>query len=133
MRSLLFLSSLFFALQYSACAYDEINLGGGGTACDSLGNVTYDNQIKPIVDASCAYAGCHQPGGVGTGDYRTYAGMLSHLQSGSVADRVLAQKNDPSLGMPPNKSAYMESVKDDLTDEELLLFQCWLNAGFPEN
>ncbi|MEK7255222.1 MAG: hypothetical protein AAB316_10790, partial [Bacteroidota bacterium] len=80
MRSLIFLTTLFFAAQvaflFSTCTYDEINLGGG-SACDTLNDVTYDNQIKAIVDNSCAYSGCHVPGGVGTGDYRTYAGMHS--------------------------------------------------------
>lgn len=99
--------------------------------CDTI-QVSYENGIKAIIDQSCAYSGCHAPGGIGTGNYTTYNGLLPVLQSGLFEERVITLRNDPAVGMPPNASVYPESIKDDLTEEELLLIQCWLLAGFPE-
>ena len=99
--------------------------------CDDT--VTYENVIKPIIDESCAYSGCHDGGaGIGPADYTRYDGMLRHLNSGSFRSRTLDQKDSPSIGMPPDQSVYVESLKDDLTDEELEMITCWLDNGFPE-
>lgn len=103
--------------------------------CDTS-MVTYDSHIKDIIDNSCAYAGCHDgAGGVGTGNYTSFNEIdkTGHLGNDSFKDRVIDQKDDTSVGMPPNQSAWPQSLKDDLTEEELELVQCWINAGYPEN
>ncbi len=96
---------------------------------------TYDVEIKPIFDASCAYTGCHVSGGIGPGDYSNYesiSGLLDQSIS-SFRNRVFDLREDPALGMPPNNSVYSISMKDDLTPEELELLDCWLRAGYPKN
>jgi hypothetical protein len=101
--------------------------------CDTV-MVTYESHIKEIIDNSCAYAGCHDgAGGIGPRDYTNLGGMQTHLDNGSFKERVIDQKDDEAIGMPPNQSVWPQSLKDDLTDEELELMQCWINAGYPEN
>lgn len=99
--------------------------------CDST--VTYDGNIKAILDSSCSYSGCHDGSGIGPLNYNSYQGMLPHLQSGSFESRVINQKDDPTIGMPPDIGTYPQSIKSDLTEEELLMVSCWLENGFPEN
>jgi len=94
---------------------------------------TYTNGIKDIIDSSCAYAGCHDgQGGIGPGDYNDFEVIRGTLESGSFQSRVIDQRDNPISGMPPNQSVYPESMKDDLTDDELLLIRCWINDGFPQ-
>lgn len=120
-----------FISPFISCTNDKIEPVETDAACANL-TVTYTNQVKKIIDSSCAYSGCHVPGGIGVGNYTTYGGILPFLQSEAFRDRVLVKKNNPAEGMPPNKSIYRESKKDDLTNEELLFIKCWLNAGFPQ-
>lgn len=114
-----------------ACTNDVLPKPDLQAVCDTI-KVTYENGIKDIIDQSCAYSGCHSPGGIGTGNYTSYNGLLPILNNGLFEERVITLRNDPAIGMPPNASVYPESQKDDLTEEELLLIQCWLLAGFPE-
>lgn len=96
-------------------------------------NVTFDNQIRPIIQSSCSYSGCHDGAGIGPLNYNSYEGMLPHLQSGSFENRVVNLVDDAILGMPPDIGVYEESIKSDLTEDEFTLMNCWLEAGFPEN
>ena len=101
---------------------------------DCASDISYNNGVKEILDASCAYSGCHDGiGGIGPGDYGSYAGMLADLQNGSFENRVIFQKDDPTFGMPPNVEIYPQSLVSDLTEEQLDIISCWLEAGFPEN
>lgn len=102
-------------------------------ACDTLMNITYNGLVKTIIDESCAYVGCHNgvTGSIGPGDYTSYSGLNPYLVDGSFEDRVIFQKEDTVLGMPPD--VYNETQKADLTQEELDIIQCWINAGYPEN
>ncbi|RMF21163.1 MAG: hypothetical protein D6765_15900 [Bacteroidetes bacterium] len=130
---LLFVSLVVWGLLSSgACTADELPPPPPPAECDTL-QVTYVNFVKPIIDESCAYAGCHDGlGGIGPGDYTTYDGMLPVLNGGQFKDRVFDRRDDPVVGMPPDKSVYPESQKDNLTSGELDLLRCWMEAGFPE-
>ena len=106
----------------SSCNFDELPPLADAALCDSLG-VTYNNSVKEIIDGSCAYSGCHVSGGLGFGIYTDYNGdLLDALNSGSFQKWVIDQKDDPVQGMPPDQSAYPESLKDDLTEEELQIY-----------
>ena len=85
--------------------------------------VSYEEQIKPIIDISCAYAGCH--GGGAPGNFSTYDGISDYIGGKLIGRRVLIERS-----MPPNY-AIIGPVR--LSDEELELFQCWVQAGYPEN
>lgn len=132
MKKLFFPILLFAVLSLLATACENYKLPETTIpdACEVL-NATYRNQIKSIVDNSCAYSGCHDgAGGIGTGDFTTYDGIAEHPDH--LRERVITFKDDPSLGMPPNHSIYPQSKKDNLTDEELELMQCWIESGLPE-
>ena len=54
--------------------------------CDT--EITYTNEAMAIIGNSCAYAGCHEDG-TAPGDFNTYIGIQSRLQSGQFASRTL--------------------------------------------
>ncbi len=113
-----------------ACSRDELI---PPEACETM-TPTYEGNIKDIINQTCAYSGCHDgSGGIGPGDYTSFAGLEPELLSGNFTDRVLSQRNNPSRGMPPNKSVYPESQQDDLSPIQLEIIQCWIQNGFPEN
>lgn len=89
--------------------------------------LTYEQDIRPIIEESCAYSGCHLGGAPGL--YNNYDGLLQDLEDGSFRDRVITQRADPNVGMPPNYSP--ADRPEDLTEEELSIINCWLEAGFP--
>ena len=104
------------------------------TVIDCDEQFTYENQIKPIIDSSCSYSGCHDAGsGIGPLNYTIYEGMLPHLTNGSFRDRVILQKDDIIKGMPPDTVTWPQSIKTELSDEELDMIACWLEGGFPKN
>ena len=95
--------------------------------CSSV-NPTYNGEIKQIIDASCAYSGCHLDSSPGRFD--DYAGLLPYLEDNTFRQRVLIERADPTTGMPPNYAPSGRS--QDLTADELMTIECWLDAGFPE-
>ncbi|MEO1259966.1 MAG: hypothetical protein AAFZ15_14325 [Bacteroidota bacterium] len=130
-------SYLFFALfllTAVACTNDELPPSMTPEFCDDI-DAFYTTNVKPIMDESCAYAGCHDgAGGIGPGDYTNYASLSTYLDTRieSVRNRVFEIADNPSLGMPPDQSVYPFSQKDDLTEEEMNILECWLDAGYPE-
>lgn len=111
-----------------ACTNDQLPEPTEPMGClDSI--PTYDGSIKAIIDNSCAYAGCHLGGAPGI--YDTYAGLEAALSGGLFRERVILERDDPGVGMPPNYAP--EGRPEDLTAEELELITCWLDNGFPEN
>lgn len=110
----------------SGCTSDELE----PPAVDDCSTIdaTYDLNIKEIVDRSCAYSGCHLDSA--PGNFTTYDGMLQRLNNGLIRQRVITLAADPNSGMPPNYAPADRPL--DLTPEELELFRCWLDNGFPE-
>jgi len=88
--------------------------------CDSLqinAAITYDKDIKVIIDTKCTNNGCHQ--GI-KGDYTTYQGMLVHLDNGKINKYIFELKS-----MPPESPFLTGQEKDQI--------KCWLNNDYPEN
>lgn len=93
--------------------------------CDSI-QPTFTVHIKPILEQSCAYnPTCHP-------NFTDYNPIKNRINNGTFESRLFELASNPVLGMPPNNSVYSESIKDDLTDEELDVIRCWLDSGFPE-
>ena len=88
---------------------------------------TYETDIRPIIERTCAYSGCHLGGAPGV--YNDYSGLVPQLESGSFRERVILQRDNPNLGMPPNYAPEGRAL--DLTPRELDLISCWLDAGYP--
>lgn len=88
---------------------------------------TYVIDIEPIVQSSCAYSGCHL--GTAPGIYTSYDGVLPQLEAGSFRERVITMQADQNLGMPPDYAPADRTR--NLTEDELRIIECWLDAGFP--
>ncbi len=89
---------------------------------------TYVNEVKPIIERNCAYSGCHLGGAPGL--YDSYEGVLPNLESGIFRQRVIDVRADPTIGMPPEYAPADRPIA--LTEEELQIISCWLDAGFPQ-
>ncbi|MES2380421.1 MAG: hypothetical protein V4538_05225 [Bacteroidota bacterium] len=76
--------------------------------------LTYTGGIKTLVDANCAYSGCHVVG-TGAGDLTTYE-LLSSKAS-EINTRVVLVKN-----MPPSS----------MSDCNISKLDNWIKAGMPE-
>lgn len=119
------LSILYFYLP--ACTSDQLPEPMVLAVCDTL-QATYETNVQEIIDRTCAYSGCHIDASIG--NYLTYEGMLGRLTNGSIRNRVISLRNDPTIGMPPD---YTPSDRpQNLTQEELEIIQCWLDAGYPK-
>jgi len=118
-----------------ACTADVLEPAQG---CADM-NVRYQasdpmvTSVQAIIDQTCSYQGCHDgQGGIGPGDYTRYDGrLLRDLESGSFASRVITQRDNPSIGMPPDASVYPQSRQDSLSTTQLEIITCWLESGFP--
>lgn len=117
---------VFAVLLFAACTSDQLPEPVMAD-CSSV-DPTYNVEVKPIIDASCAYSGCHLDASPGRFD--DYAGLLPYLEDNTFRQRVLIEQADPTTGMPPNYAPADRS--QDLTAEELMIIECWLDAGFPE-
>lgn len=91
-------------------------------ACDTSA-VTYSGRIVPIMQARCALPGCHVQGGNGTGNFTTYAGVLSQVQNGNLVSAV--QRTAGAIPMPPDGSMIPAC--------DIAAIVAWVNAGAPEN
>lgn len=86
-------------------------------------NISYQNDILPIVNNSCALSGCHVEG-FSNGDFTDYAGLKEKADGGQLNSRVVITQN-----MPPSNSSGPMS----LSDAQILAFECWIKAGAPDN
>lgn len=118
---------LLFCFGSPACTNDQLPEPMLLAVCDTL-PTSYESNVKDIIDRTCAYSGCHVDASIG--NYLTYEGMLSRLQDGVIRSRVISLRSDPNKGMPP-VYAPGERAKE-LTQYELEIMQCWLDAGFPK-
>ena len=100
------------------CYYDnEEELYPDGAPCD-LENITYLNDIKPIIDNNCAISGCHVTG-TRRKDLTTYQGLKDVVDDGRLIERVIIRKD-----MPPSQP---------LSQCERNKIQKWINEGALEN
>ena len=116
---------ILLAATLASCAADQLP-EPVEMPCD-IGVVTYTADIEPIIQQSCAYSGCHLGGAPGL--YDSYEGVLPALENGSFRDRVISRMDDPNVGMPPNYAP--DDRPQDLTEDQIALISCWLDAGFP--
>ncbi len=107
---------LFIVLAMSSC-----KKGGSSKRtpeCDGS-HPTYNSQIKVIIEGNCNASGCHNAGSH-NGNFTTYSGMSSFLNSGSFKRAVLTDQTMPSGSA-------------SLSQKNINLIQCWANDGYPEN
>ena len=109
----LFISGL---LAVASCKKDDDGGGDGGLDCDT---VKFSTTIAPILQNSCTTSGCHDVASV-NGDYTTYAGIEMRAKDGTLEKEVITDMNMPKAG-------------DPLSQTQLDQFQCWIDAGAPDN
>jgi len=80
--------------------------------------VTYSGTISGIVISKCNLGGCHATGSP-NGDYTSYAGLQAKFANGTLKQRVIVEKSMPSGSA--------------LTETQYKQFECWINAGAPNN
>lgn len=89
--------------------------------CDSL-DVLYTNDIKPLLDdAGCSGSYCHGSGAAGytISDYET--------TKTSAEDPKFLRAIRHETGVSP-----MPKGRDQLSDEEIQLIECWIQSGMRE-
>lgn len=114
---------LLFMVTFLSSSCDSDKLPPPNMNDCSMFDYTYDNQVKAIIDASCAYTDCHIAG-FSDGDFSTFSGMLSRLDNEKIFDRVIGERN-----MPPD----FADGPTSLTDEQIEILTCWIENGYPEN
>ena len=112
-----------------ACTSDQIAEMPPPEFCDTL-QVSYNLQVKEIIDANCAFSGCHVAGSAAPGNYSSYGSMSPFLNEREFQKFVIDFRNDPDLGMPPNWDT--NPGPKDLTEEEFDIISCWVENGYPE-
>ncbi len=103
---------------YSCVSESGLNIDPEGVVCETE-NVTFSNDISPIIATSCAISGCHSTGGSAPGNFETFDGLERKINDGSFENRVLVR-----MDMPPNRS---------LSQCDLDQIQSWLDAGALNN
>jgi hypothetical protein len=107
---------IIIAVGFQGCYYDsEEDL----YPVEEIGDVTYELDIAPIIQTSCAIAGCHVTGGTGAGVFEDYAGVKAKVDQGTFRSRVLDRRD-----MPPGFA---------LGGADLQKIEQWLNEGAPNN
>ena len=122
--SLILSAVVVLLLAGSGCTYDVLPpLEKPTLPCDTAGAPTWSGTIVPIMQAHCALPGCHVPGGQGTGDYNTWAGLHAKVVDGTLI---------PSIEWAPNAIA-MPAEGTKLSDCDIAIIVRWVNAGAPNN
>jgi len=112
-------SSLFIIIFYtSSCNKKEI------TKYDCTGiTPTYTSNVKSILDANCAFSGCHNASSKADGiDLSSYSSAKSQ------------SSNDKFLGSIQHISGYddMPQNASKLDDATIKTLSCWVQNGSPE-
>jgi hypothetical protein len=110
---------LFFtSLLIISCAKDKLD--PNIDVCTE--EITYNQQIRSIINTSCAYIGCHD-GSSAPGNYTNFRAMQPALDDIDFMRRVVeTQDMPPSYAIGPTT----------LSIEELILMRCWIQGGFKE-
>ena len=112
-----------------SCEYSKLPEPAPPDFCETV-EVSYNIQVKSIIDKTCAIAGCHLAGTKAPGDFSTYQSMGPYLKDSEFKFYVVDLKDDPDLGMPPNWDT--NPGPKDLTPEEFEIIECWINNGYAE-
>ncbi len=93
--------------------------------CDTSAAVLFSATVKPIMDAKCATAGCHDANGAGGYALNTYAGVKACVNSG----RFMGSMNQVS----GSGYSYMPKGANKLDQCDINKIQKWVNAGALNN
>lgn len=103
----------------TGCSKDNGGGGGGSTTvnCATVTNKAFAADVNPIIQASCALAGCHAAGSSnGPGALTTYA---------QISGNATAIRSAVSSGRMPQGSSLSTAQKNSII--------CWIDSGSPNN
>lgn len=93
--------------------------------CDP-NKIYFVNDVLPIINANCAFSGCHGGGSAQDGvDLSTYNGIMEEVIAGNAFSSDLYEAitdNDPADVMPP-------SPYNTLSSEQIVIIRDWINQG----
>ena len=124
MKNMLLLALAFTAVLLTSCKEEEGNEASFYTEaadCTAVVALTYDLGVSAILNASCAYSGCHD-----TNSHEdnvildTYAGAKASFLNGTS----LCAINHDCKKMPEGGSK--------LPDDVIALLTCWVKEGCPQ-
>lgn len=123
----LVLATFLTTTLFVACTSDQLPEPISLACADDT--VTYDNQIKPILDTYCSLSSnCHASGS-SFGDYTNYASMQNILNESGFQNRVVDTPAGESSKMPP---PYTDGPLE-IEPADFELIQCWINQNYTEN
>ena len=112
-----------FILFFAGCNYDKVIRDPDRLDCDGV-QLTYNNEVKEIINRNCAYGGCHDGISGNPGNFTTYDGLVSRIANGQFEIRVFQTRE-----MPPSNA----TGPTELTQGELQDLTCWIEQGYPED
>ena len=113
-----FYAGFLFILVTTSCEFNNAQ-ELYGNEIDVPTEVSYSNDVFPIIQMSCATTECHSQGGFANGIFENYDGLKAKVENGSLRQRVLVDKDMPLGG--------------SLSDEELAILEAWIDNGAPNN
>ena len=103
--------SIFF---YTGCSSNDMP----GLFCDDQ-VVSYQNDIKPILEANCIKSGCHNGDNGAERDWSVFENVQTH------ADQIKE--------LTGNGSMPLDIAPTGLPQRERDLIACWVNSGAQDN
>ena len=124
-KKTLVITAVIAAFIYSCTSKkgDTPNPANPGVTCDTA-NMSYTNNINPIIQQNCAIGGCHdnatQAGGY---SYTTYAGLKQAITNGRLLGAI--NHSNGFVAMPQNAAK--------LSDCNIAKITQWIAIGSPNN
>ena len=118
-----------FLLMLLACSKNKFDPG----TCPTVDNkqVSYEHDIKPIIENNCSYSPCHSSPPMDstlTLDFTSYDGLK--IAIGSVYNRIIRPADDP-LHMP--KGLPGDTINPEMDKCDIAKLKIWIQNGAPEN
>jgi hypothetical protein len=95
-------------------------------SCDGVAAISYDDQVKPIIEAKCAIVGdggCHNGGNGPDLQWTVFDNLQERALNGVLQDRITR---------PSGTEGRMPKI-GELTEDELEILYCWAAQGAPNN
>jgi hypothetical protein len=116
--------SLIFLLFFYSCKKDsaDVMFPDNGN-CETI-NMKFSTDIKPILDNSCAFAGCHSTDTKAAGyAYQTHEEVLLSVNNGLLLGAIKHQSGFSAMPKGGSK----------LSNCQISKIESWINSGAPNN
>jgi hypothetical protein len=125
MKKIILLTVLCFAyIAILGCSKNQADDYTSNVDCTNVvaATNTYDGSIKTIVDASCAYTGCHSASSAESGvDLSTYAKVKDEFTNGNSLCTIYHDCE----AMPKGTAKLSDAIITQIT--------CWVKEGCPQS